>query len=211
MTSIAISATRQPASQRVDDAIREVEPVSREEDDLIRLLERDAALDRSITGARTDLDMARRRLVSLARERAGLSRSIDELETRLANARRSVAELDRPLVRRRHRVELDTARHQLDWVPRAIRDAKDKLAEVERQERQSAERLLKATAVDKRRPELTAERTVVRSQLDHDACLRGDQLAATPPEQVLERFGPQPAGEAGRLWAEAVGRVAQHR
>ncbi|MGH9184260.1 MAG: hypothetical protein ACRD0U_00340 [Acidimicrobiales bacterium] len=70
---------------------------------------------------------------------------------------------------------------------------------------------MKATAVEKSRPELTAERTVVRIQLDHDARLRGEQLATTPPEQVLERFGPRPAGDAGCLWVEAVGRAAQHR
>ncbi len=29
--------------------------------------------------------------------------------------------------------------------------------------------------------------------------------------ELLHRFGPPPAGEAGRLWVEAVGRVAQHR
>lgn len=48
-------------------------------------------------------------------------------------------------------------------------------------------------------------------QLDRDAGLRGETLAATPSQELLDRFGPRPAGEAGRLWVEAVGRVAQHR
>lgn len=155
--------------------------------------------------------MTRHRLVSLARDRGALSRSIEEYRARLASARRTVAEFDRPLVRRRHQVELDSARNQLDWVPRAIDEAKEKLAQVELQERQSAERLLKATAVDKTRPQLMAEQAVVRNQLDHDARLRGERLATAPPEPVLERFGTRPAGEAGPLWVEAVGRVAQHR
>jgi hypothetical protein len=55
-----------------------------------------------------------------------------------------------------------------------------------------------------------AERAVVRNELDHDARLRGEQLARTPSTELLERFGPPPPGEAGRLWVEAVGRVAQH-
>ncbi len=81
--------------------------------------------------------MARHRLVSLARDRAALSRSIEGYEARLANARRTVAELDRPLARRRHRVELDSARNQLDWVPRSMQEAREKLAQVDVQERQS--------------------------------------------------------------------------
>ncbi len=193
----------------VDGRDRLERPLGQE--DLRRLLERAAVFDRIITGAQTDLDMTRHRLVSLARDRAALSRSVEEYEARLANARRTVAELDRPLVRRRHRVELDSARNQLDWVPRAIDEAKEKLAQVDVQERQSAERLLKATAVDKTRPQLMAEQAVVLNQLDHDARLRGERLATAPPEPVLERFGPRPAGEAGLLWVEAVGRVAQHR
>ncbi len=210
--AVAVRAEFRPArsSHDGDDRQRRPErPLGG--DDLLRLLERDAALDRTITSARTALDMARHRVASLARERTALAQSIEEYEARLANARRTVAQFDRPLVRRRHRVVLDSARNQLDWVPRSIRQAKEKLAEVEVQERQSAERLLQATAVNRSRPELTAERTIVRTQLDHDARLRGEQLAAEPPEQVLDRFGPRPAGEAGRLWVEAVGRVAQHR
>lgn len=178
---------------------------------LRRLLERTAVLDRTVTGAQTELDMARHRLVSLARDRAALSRSIEEYEARLANARRTIAEFDRPLVRRRHRVELDSARNQLDWVARSMHEAREKLAQVDVQERQSTERMLKASAVDKTRPQLMAEQAVVQNQLDHDARLRGERLATAPPEQVLERFGPRPAGEAGLLWVEAAGRVAQHR
>jgi conjugative relaxase-like TrwC/TraI family protein len=210
--AVAVRAELRSARSTQDDGDgrdRLERPLGKE--DLGRLLGRAAVLDRTITGAQTELEMARHRLVSLARDRAALSRSIEEYEARLANARRTVAELDRPLVRRRHRIELDSARNQIDWVPRSIHEARERLAQADVKERQSAEQLLKATAVDKTRPQLMAEQAVVRNQLDHDARLRGERLATAPSEQVLERFGPQPASEAGRLWVEAVGRVAQHR
>jgi conjugative relaxase-like TrwC/TraI family protein len=210
--AVAVRAElRGAGSMRDDDGRRSSPERPLDLTELRRLLERDAELDRTITVARVAHDTARHGAVSLARERASLSRSIEEYEARLAKARHTVAELDRPLVRRRHRVELDSARNQLDWVPRSIQEANEKVAQLDVQERQSAERLLEAAVVDDSRPQFLAERTIVRYQLDQDARLRGEQLAAAPPKQVLDHFGPRPAGEAGLLWVEGVGRVAQHR
>ncbi len=210
--AVAVRAELRPKrSSRHDDGRRSGpdRPLGKQE--LLQLLERHAALERTIAGAQAAEDIARHRMVSLTRERTALIRSIDEYEARLANARRTVTELDRPLSRRRHRVQLDAASNELQWIPRSLRQDKEKLAEVGRAERASAQRLLKAKATEKERPQLLAEQATVRSQLDHDARLRGEQLAATPSRELLQRFGTPPPGEAGRVWVEAVGRVAQHR
>lgn len=150
-------------------------------------------------------------VASLARERASLNRSIGVQEARLGAARRTVAELDRPLVRRRHRDELDTARHQLEGVPRSIAGDRAKLARLDVEESHAAERLLKAVKLAKTRPELIADRLVVGCQLDRDARVRGELLAAAPSAHVIERPGPVPLTEVvAALWLDAAGRVAQH-
>lgn len=208
--AVAIRAELRPAKSSRDGRNGGPErPLGR--DDLVRLLQRHAQLDRQVTNAQMEQESARHRLVSLARDRAGLARSIEADEARLAAARRTVAEFDRPLLRRRHRVELDGARAQLDWLPRSIQRDKEQLAELEVEATKAARRTLKAQASEKRRPELVSERSPVRNQLDHDARLRGEALAATPSQELLDRFGPPPAGEAGRMWVEVVGGVAQHR
>jgi hypothetical protein len=164
-----------------------------------------------LAGARIELDMARREIGSLARDRESLSRSIRKHEEQLDAARQTVADLDRPLVRRRHRIELDGALCQLDWVPRTIEDERSKLSRLDGEERQAAERLQKATKLDARRPELLAERSVVRSQLDEDVGLRGAHIGIKLAPVVIEHLGPKPAdAAAAALWTDAVGRLAQH-
>lgn len=120
-------------------------------------------------------------------------------------------ELDRPLLRRRHRIELDGARHQLDWVPGAIEEGEVNLAQLSREQREAAERVNKAVAVEKRRPQLMAERTIVRSQLDQDARLRGELPSLDLAPVIIEHLGRKPANETdAALWIDAVGRLAQH-
>lgn len=177
-----------------------------------RLLERSAELDRALTGARLEVDISRRRVESLARDRAGLAKSIADREVQLAAARATVAQLDRPLVRRRHRIELDAARRQVEWIPDAIEGDRAKLAALGGQERSATTQYRNAVAVDKRRPELLAERVVVHSQLDRDARARGLHAAVEPPPQLLDALGPRPTSEsAARLWVDAVGHALQHR
>lgn len=123
-----------------------------------------------------------------------------------------VAELDRPLVRRRHRIELDGARCQLEWVPRAIKRDQTKLAELETEERKAAERLGKAVALDRSRPQLMAERSMVRSPLDEDARHRGEHPGAELAPVIIGRLGPRRAdGASAALWVDAAGHLAQHR
>ncbi len=180
--------------------------------ELRRLLGRDAELERLLTGARVDLNIARHQVASLARERASLNRSIGEQKALLGAARRTVAELDRPLVRRRHRDELDMARRQLDWVPRSIAADRAKLARLDVEEPRAAERLADAVTLDVNHPKLMAERAIVRHQLEKDGRARGEPLVVDLPDAVVDRLGPRPSlGPAGDLWVDAAGRSAQHR
>jgi len=115
-------------------------------------------------------------------------------------------------VRRRHRVQLDAARYEISWVPRAIQGEKAKLPRLGAEERHAAKRLADAVTLDANLPQLTAERAIVRYQLDQDARVRGEILAVDLPGPVLDRLGRRPTlGAAGDLWVDAVGRSAQHR
>ncbi|MGH9165478.1 MAG: hypothetical protein ACRDZW_08220 [Acidimicrobiales bacterium] len=172
-------------------------------------LERDAELDRGLAGARSDLDRARRQVASLARERELLSRSIGEYEARLEGVRGTLDAFDRPLLWRRHRVEVEGARRQLAWIPGAIDRERSQLSGLRFKEDQAAERMLEAVKVDASRPKMLAERPMVRYQLNEDARLRGDRLALDLPGPVVEHIGPKPAGRAvASLWLDAAGRLA---
>jgi conjugative relaxase-like TrwC/TraI family protein len=175
-----------------------------------RLLERDAELDRALTRAGAAVGIARRQVASLAQERALLTRSINEYGVRLHRAREAVERFDRPIVRRRHAVELDAARHQLGWLPGSIDQAKAKLARLARDQSDATRQLRRAVALEKSRPQLLAERITIRAQLDRDARERAQRLAIDPPTRVVERLGPPPEGAAARLWLDAAGRLAQH-
>ena len=97
-------------------------------------------------------------------------------------------------------------------MPGTIEAEQSTLDGLHRQERQAAEGLRKAAEVDARRPELMAERSGIRRELDEDARARTEHLGGEGlPPRWLERLGPKPASPAGaELWLDAAGRVDQH-
>lgn len=89
---------------------------------------------------------------------------------------------------------------------------RSQLSRLDAKEGQAAERLQEAMKLDAGRPEMMAERALVRYQLDQDARLRGEHLAVDLPGPVVEHLGPKPASAASAsLWLDAAGRLAQHR
>jgi hypothetical protein len=88
--------------------------------ELRRLLERRHELADLLYRSTVGLSNARRLVAQAAQAGDRLRASIADHETRQAYACGIIAAYDRPLLRRRHARELDTARNQLDWVPRAI-------------------------------------------------------------------------------------------
>jgi hypothetical protein len=208
--AVAVRAELQPPVRSADDSgdgATLERPLSATE--LRRLLEREAELARTLAETPVALGIARRQVASLAQRRESLLASLAELEARLDGAQRTVEAFDRPIVRMRHRVELDGGRHELEWLPRSIDQARAELSRSGQEQRQAAQQLRRAVALDKSRPQLAAERTTIRSRLDHDASARAQRLASRPAK-VIERLGPPPEGDAALLWLDAAGCVAQH-
>jgi conjugative relaxase-like TrwC/TraI family protein len=208
--AVAVRAELQPRVSPPDEASESpaLEPILSGAE-LRRLLERDAELEGAIAWAPVALGVARRQVASLVDERESLTRSINELEARLANARRTVESLDRPMVRRRRRVELDSARRQLDWLPRSIDQARAELVRLDRRQRQAAGQLRQAMDASKQLPALEAHLSDVQCQLDADARARG---SGGLTDAILDRLGSRPLDASGaRLWEEAAGRLAQHQ
>jgi hypothetical protein len=180
--------------------------------ELRRLLERRHELADLLSRSTAGLNNARRLVAQAAQDGDRLRASIADHETRLADARGTIAAYDRSLLRRRHARELDTARNQLDWVPRAIQGDQAKLAVVERQESRAVESVRDSYVLSKRRPELLAEQSIVQYQLREDVRSRGDALAVDPPTPLVDRLGPVPAEPSGAArWRKTAGHVAQHR
>ncbi len=179
--------------------------------ELRELLERHAELDKRISQAPATLDATRARVRMLANQQDAVRRSIEDHRARLIEAREKLAELDRPLLRRRHRIEIDRARSQVNALPGSIEEAQAKLAELERQVPHADRRLGQAEADVADLRELRTELGLVSHALGHDARLRGRDAEVTLPEVVLDRIGLSPSsGPERELWQDTAGRLAQH-
>ncbi len=175
------------------------------------LLEREHQIDRALQRATFEVDTAQRLLRSIEQRRESLSRSLRDDEARLEHARRLLEEHDRPLRRRRHRYELDSARTQAGWLPGAIDRARGHLAELDQQVQQVTTRLERARREAERQPGLRDELAAIVRRLDADRRARASAVAADPPAYHIGRLGRRPAGGgAAALWDDAAGRVAQH-
>jgi hypothetical protein len=180
-------------------------------DELRRLIERHAELDHTLTMAGVEADISQRRLVNLSARRAATVNEIDDYQRRLAAAQQVVADHDRLLVRRRHRLELAGAHSQLEWIPAAIERAKTKLAEIDNDTADTMAKLIEASTINQRQPELRVEQAAIGRQLHQDRHQRADRLATKTPTVVIDVLGPRPHDGAGEaLWEEAAGRLAQH-
>lgn len=179
--------------------------------ELRRLFERHTELDQKITQAPAALEASRARVRMLAKQQDGVRRSIEDNRARLVEGRERLAELDRPLLRRRHRTEIDRARADVTTLPGSIEAARAKLAELERQEPHASRRLGEAQAAVTGLPEMRAERALIGHSLDEDARLRGHDATLKLPAVVMERLGPSPVrGPERDLWQATAGQLAQH-
>ena len=191
---------------RVPDMARPLGPKT-----LRQLLERAFAIDHSLEMTRYEIDWCRRALQQLEGRRRSLLGSIEEHRARLQEAQRTLAEYDRPLVRRRHRHEVETARNQLDWVPRAIEHDQRKLREVNAEEAQTKEKLQRALEQGDRHTELVGERNAIAQRLTEDRSSRAATASHELPPHLVDRLGPRPIrAAAAAVWDDAAGRLAQH-
>ncbi len=116
------------------------------------------------------------------------------------------------MLRRLHRTEVDAARHQVDWLPKAIERDRARLRTTEGRLAWATQRLAAVEQDAREAPALVAELAGVRGQLDADGRERGlvaaRGLLPVASRELGER--PAPGGAAEELWRDAAGRLLQH-
>ena len=179
---------------------------------LRQLMERHHALTRSLTASEMTLQMAAQQLRQARARRAELARRIEEAELRLGTAEARIADLDRPLRRRRHRAELDSAAGTARAARSSIEADRSELAELDVRLPVLESELAKAKEAMGQRPRSEMERYAIQRRLDTDVSSRVAGLAAGPPEDLVRRLGPRPFDRAdAALWDKVAARVEQHR
>ncbi len=179
---------------------------------LRQLMERHHALTRSLAASEMVLRMATDRLRQANAQRPGLDRRIEEAEVRLGRAQAKIADLDRPLRRRRHRAELDSAGGTARAARSSIEADRRELAGLDARLPVLDNDLVVAKEAMAQRPGIEMERCAIQSRLDADVSSRAASLAAGAPEHLVRHLGPRPRGGAGAaLWGEGGARVDQHR
>jgi hypothetical protein len=178
---------------------------------LRQLLERAHEIDRETRRLEYQIGLSQRELQSIDQRRQQLDQSLHDLEARRLEAESLLAQHDRPLHRRRHRQEVETARSQSQWLPRAIDQAQRELGELDTKESAARKRLEQAGLDLRDGRRLVGERHAIGRRLDDDRLARGTDRAAEPPAYVTDRLGPRPATRpAALLWEVAAGQLMQH-
>ncbi len=179
---------------------------------LRQLLERANEIDRHRRRAEYDTKLCQRELESLDHRRQTLDLSCRDFEARSARAQEVLAQHDRPLHRRSHRHELEAARTESQWLPRALAEARSELRELDAKEATLKDRLSRAKLDLQARRDLVGESHTVARRLDEDRRARGANRATEAPAYVVDRLGPRPsAGPTAALWEDAAGQLMQHQ
>ncbi|HEV2070076.1 MAG TPA: hypothetical protein VGR26_09810, partial [Acidimicrobiales bacterium] len=148
---------------------------------------------------------------SLDHRRQTLDLSCRDFEARSARAQEILAQHDRPLHRRSHRHEVEAARRESQWLPRALAEARCELRELNAKEATLKDRLSRANLDMRARPDLVGESHTIARRLDDDRRARGTNRATEAPAYVVERLGPRPSdGPTAALWEDAAGQLMQH-
>ncbi|MDP8950153.1 MAG: hypothetical protein M3N00_07925, partial [Actinomycetota bacterium] len=126
-------------------------------------------------------------------------------------AQEVLAQHDRPLHRRSHRHELEAARRDSQWLPRALGELRTELHELDAKEATLKDRLSRASLDMQAGPDLVGESHTIARRLDEDRRARGTSRATEAPTYVVDRLGPRPsAGPTAALWEDAAGQLMQH-
>lgn len=179
---------------------------------LRHLLERQYALDQELARRRVDHDTSVGALQRARHRQKNLEQAIVEAHQRIAWQRERITDLDRPLRRRRHRDELDSARRVIAQAERTIADSQTELATLDERLPELLGRTLETGRRAKDTAALEEERTAIAERLIADRSARANRLAADPPELLVRELGQRPSGAAAaRAWDDAAGRISQHR
>lgn len=176
------------------------------------LIERSADLVHEESRAEADVAILTRQLDSNQQRRQHLLTSLEADRARLERALRIVEQFDRPMGRRRHRVEVNAACSQLQHLPASIERNRLELARLEASTVVDRRRLMAVEQTLRPRDELLKERLDLACRLKLDARARAASLREDPPLYVAERLGERSLGGASAaLWDEAAGLIDQHR
>jgi hypothetical protein len=176
------------------------------------LLERAAELERGPARADFEVGHVTRQLRATESRRQQLVTSIEDDRSRLERAHRTVEQLDRPLRRRRHRVEVDAAHSHLRNLPSGIERKQAEIDDLAAKAGAHREELAIAKEAASRRGDLTEERLSIACQLSFDVKARATGVKDDLPPHLADRLGPRPpGGPSASLWDDAAGHIEQHR
>ncbi len=179
---------------------------------LRQLFERHHLLSRTLSASAMDLQMATNHLRQAKARRHELVRIIGEADYRLERATARIDDYDRPLRRRRHRHELESAHGTAEAARMSIDNDRKELAEVEEKIPVLNQNLAKAKEAMGKRPGIEMECDAIQRRLGADVSTRAGTLAHETPDCLIHHLGPRPAsGYGANLWEEAGARVDQHR
>jgi conjugative relaxase-like TrwC/TraI family protein len=143
-----------------------------------------------------------------ARTLAELARARDQLLW----ARESLAALDRPLVRRLHRTEVDQARSTLRSCETTIPALEASTSELNGHIGELRANVAELAAAHPHRNAWTAELADTQDRLARDVDTRARHRDLDHAPVLVGQLGPRPAhGSAALLWDTAAARIDQHR
>jgi hypothetical protein len=179
---------------------------------LRQLLERQYAIDQDLARRRVDHQSAVGALHQARLRQRQLEQAIVEANQRIEWQRERITDLDRPLRRRRHRNELDSARKVIAQAERTTADSQTEFASLEERLPGLFGRTLETARRAQDTAALEEERAAIAERLSADRATRAGRLAANPPELLVRELGERPDDDAAaRAWDDAVGRISQHR
>jgi hypothetical protein len=176
------------------------------------LIDRDGDLARQERRTEAEIAALTRQLDDNHVRRQRLLTSLEADQARLEQSARTLEQFDRPLQRRRHRVEVNAAHGHLQHLPASIERHRLEVAELEASAVVDRQRLMAATDSVGHRGYERMERLSIARRLELDVKARAALLREDSPAYLAERLGHRPVGGAiADLWDEAAGRIDQHR
>ena len=146
------------------------------------------------------------------RDMAQTQQRIADAEGALTRAQADLDRYDRPLHRRRHATEIDTARKDVARLPGVIARGSKAVTETATRLRQLDVDLHDATELLRRRPTLDSKVTELDDHLETDLRRRTRIARLEQPTAIVDVLGARPSpGATARAWDQAAGRIYQHQ
>ena len=164
-----------------------------------------ANADRKVTTAPSERSIAQR-------EMGQAQQRISDAESALIRAQADLDRYDRPLHRRRHATEIDSARRDVARLPGVIAEGRKAVTKTATRLRQLDVDLHDAMGLVRRRPTLEAKVAELDDLLDTDLRRRTRIARLEQSAAIVGVLGARPSpGATARAWDQAAGRLHQHQ